>query len=332
MDLAGRQRQGGVLADLRGVERVAVGKIAGRRGPSRARHVGVAQEGQQFAIRREHLLADHAARSVAQAVPLCLGHAGRKGRERLPERRGRGVVQRGDGGQRLVAAGQHDLRHRVAGREALSQQLHMLAQEARDVGQPRDEPAVVGHVAQRLGVAQVHQRAVEAGVAVERHAVGMRLGGGDEALQLELEDRAIDARRGRHLRQGDRRERLAPGAPAREPGRAAGGVDALQAVVVGRVAHAGGQLRELGQAPGPVVGRESREALVGVVHLQASLAGRAASLSAISASVSSRSAPSSTRRGARTRSWPWPTCCCTSLMSCTNFGTVSSVSSGRNQA
>ncbi len=60
--------------------------------------------------------------------------------------------------------------------------------------------------------------------------------------------------------------------------------------------------------------------------------GREASRSRIIASAISRSAPAIGRRGARTRSPPRPTSACTSLMSCTNLGTVSRRSSGRNHS
>src|SRR6185369_7273791 len=59
--------------------------------------------------------------------------------------------------------------------------------------------------------------------------------------------------------------------------------------------------------------------------------GRWASASSRSARVSASSAPVSSRRGGRTRALPQPIFSCTSLMSCTNFGTVSRRSRGRNQ-
>jgi hypothetical protein len=60
--------------------------------------------------------------------------------------------------------------------------------------------------------------------------------------------------------------------------------------------------------------------------------GRHARRSAMSACAISRSSPVSTSRGGRTLSVPRPTAACTSLMSCTNFGTVSMRSSGRNHS
>src|SRR5205807_4173358 len=47
--------------------------------------------------------------------------------------------------------------------------------------------------------------------------------------------------------------------------------------------------------------------------------------------ASSSSAPASGKRGGRTRLFPIPTISCTSLTSCTNLGTVSRRSRGRNQ-
>ena len=186
---------------------------------------------------------------------------------------------------------------------------------------------MVGGVAQRLGVAQVGQRPVEARIAVERHQVRMRLDGRDEAVQLVLEDRPIDARRCRHLADRDRRQRLARVAPAREARSAAGGIDALEPVVVQGDADAGRQLRELAQAPGPFLGGQACEARVGVVdggrHRQASLRGRVASFVGDQRQRRLALRAFEHQSRARTRSWPWPTCCCTSLISCTNLGTVS---------
>ena len=47
--------------------------------------------------------------------------------------------------------------------------------------------------------------------------------------------------------------------------------------------------------------------------------------------AASNSAPVNSSRGARTRALPMPTSCCASLISCTNFGTTSMRSRGRNR-
>jgi len=60
--------------------------------------------------------------------------------------------------------------------------------------------------------------------------------------------------------------------------------------------------------------------------------GRVAIAWSITFNAASRSAPCTTRRGARTRSLPRPTRSCISLISCTNFGTVSMRSSGSSHA
>jgi hypothetical protein len=78
---------------------------------------------------------------------------------------------------------------------------HRLVQRQRRQGvEPREVAAVVVERAQWPRLGQVHQGVVEARVAVERHALGVRLGRRDEAMQLVLEHRPVDARRGRHAR------------------------------------------------------------------------------------------------------------------------------------